>query len=373
MAVTYVTALASAALASVAGWLLIGSSLSFFTKATPESFRLSLLLIPLIGLGMALGFLLVGAGRFVAMGAINLIAIAVNLLATLLFVGLLQRGVDGALWALIASYAAMVALQTRALWRIEGGVERPRLADFRRVLSYGIRYYAARIGSVANVQIGLLMMAWLGTSVQIGLFAAASALISRVMVVPDSLDTALQPRVGKDVNGRPELVAVASRASFFLVGAGLAVLLATSGVLVPLLLSPAFVDAVPLLWLMAPGLWIKSATKPMTAYFVGVNRPEVVSLSTAAELAAYVISMPLAFWQAGLPGAALATSIGCALGSLVMLSAFQALTGLGPRAIWTPQRSDLERLRRLWARQWHAPVTSPGADPRTPEPRGPQS
>jgi len=44
----------------------------------------------------------------------------------------------------------------------------------------------------------------------------------------------------------------------------------------------------------------------MTAYFVGMNRPGVVSLSTAAELAGNVISMPLLFGQAGLPGAALA-------------------------------------------------------------------
>ena len=44
-------------------------------------------------------------------------------------------------------------------------------------------------------------------------------------------------------------------------------------------------DAVLLLWLMAPGILFKSASKPLTSYFIGVNRPGIVSLSTGVELA----------------------------------------------------------------------------------------
>ena len=51
----------------------------------------------------------------------------------------------------------------------------------------GLRYYVARLGNVLNLQIGMIVMAWVAPQEEIGLFAAASVLISRVMVIPDSI------------------------------------------------------------------------------------------------------------------------------------------------------------------------------------------
>jgi O-antigen/teichoic acid export membrane protein len=195
-------------------------------------------------------------------------------------------------------------------------------------------------------------MAWLGEPVEIGLFAATSVLIGGVMLIPNSISTALQPRVGPDANGRPELVAAASRLSFATVGAGLAVLLATSGIVVPLLLSEAFAGAVPLLWLMAPGQWVKSATKPMTSFFIGVNRPGLVSLATGVELVASLVLMPLLYRRAGLAGAAAAATAAYTLSSLVLVVAFRTVSGMGLCQTWRLRRADLLRFLGLGRRFW---------------------
>lgn len=349
----YVTVLASAAAACAIGWSLTDISHSFFSRADSGSFRLSLALIPLLGLTTVLGLLLSGLGRFALMGALSTFSIAANLVFTVLLVGLFGLGVDGALWALILGYAATVILQSGALWQSVDVFEWPRRADFSRVLSYGLRFYLARLGNVVNVQIGMIVMAWIAASAEIGLFAAASALVGRVMVIPDSISTALQPRVGADVNGRPDLVATGARASFATVGAGLAALLAVSSVVVPMLLSEAFTQAVPLLWLMAPGLWIKSAATPLRCYFMGMNRPGVVSLSTGVEVAANFAAMPLLYQRAGIDGAAAATSVACVLGSLVLVVAFHAATGMGLGQAWLLRRTDLARLEGLG--RWFRP------------------
>jgi O-antigen/teichoic acid export membrane protein len=342
-ATAFTTVLAGAALASAIGWILIGSSHPFFTKAEPASFRLALLLIPLTGLNVALGLLLAGVGRFATMGALNLVAIAAGLVLTVLFVGLGGGGVDGAIWALALAYALTVALQSRAV--LQGtGPEWPRLADLRKVLSYGVRFYVARLGNVVNVQIGTIVMAWLATPAQIGVFAAASVLINRVMVIPDSIGTALQPRVGPDANGQPELVAAAARASLATVGVILAALLASAWWVVPILLSAAFSDAVSLLWWMAPGMWLKAATKPTTSYFIGINRPGVVSLSVGVEVVTNAVAMLLLYRRFGLVGAAIATTLAGALASLVLAVAFEAVSGLGLARTWRLRRADFLRV-----------------------------
>lgn len=348
--IAYVATLASAALAAAFGWLLIGSPHPFFAKADPGAFRLSLLLIPLLGLSTALTLLLGGMGRFAAMGGLNLLSTVANLALTIVGVGLLGLGVEGALWALVLAQALTVLLQTRAIWRFGGGFAWPRLADFGRVASYGLRYYVARLGNVVNLQIGLIVMAWVAPQEEIGLFAAASVLISRVMVIPDSISTALQPRVGPAVDGQPDLVAAAARVSLASVAGALAVLLAASAWIVPILLSQAFAGAVILLWLMAPGLWLKAATKPITSYFIGLNRPGVVSLSTGVELVGNVVALPLLYRRFGLAGAAAATSVACALASLVLVVAFRTVSGMALGQTWVPRLSDFSRLldRRRW-------------------------
>jgi O-antigen/teichoic acid export membrane protein len=354
LAIGAATALAASTVAVAIGWALIDTPHPFFGKAEPGSFRLALLLIPLMSLFTLLGLLLAGVGRFLAMGLLGLVVTGASLVLTLVLVGLLGLGVQGALWAFILANGVGVGLRARAVWRSGAGIERPRAGDFGRVLAYGVRFYVARLGNVVNVQVGTIVMAWVGNPVEVGLFAAAWALIGRVMVVPDSVSTVLQPRVGPDVAGRPALVAAASRVTLAVVGCGLALLLATSGIVVPILLSEAFAGAVPLLWLLAPGIWLKSASRPMTAYFIGVNRPGVASLSTAVELATNVVGMPLLYQSAGLLGAAGATAGAQVLGALVLVVAFRAGSGLKLGETWRPRGSDFvpfaSHARQLWSR-----------------------
>lgn len=355
MTIAFVTLMASAGVAIAISWVLIGSSHPFFEKADAGSFRIALLLIPFVALGNALSLLLGGVGRFTAMGALNLLTIVANLLFTVLLVGLAGQGVDGAIWALVLARALVVALEWRAVAQSSQGLEWPRLADIRRVVSYGLRFYVARLGNVLNVQIGTIVMAWVATPAEIGLFVAASMLISRVLVIPNSISTAVQPRVGPESAGQPELVALASRASLVSVGVVLVVLLATAGVVVPILLSDAFSDAVELLWWLAPGVWLKGATNATTSYFIGVNRPGIVSMSVAVELVTNVVAMLLLYQKYGLVGAALASTVACVSSSLVLAVAFHSISGMAIGQMWRLRRSDLAPLSGLARRFRRAP------------------
>lgn len=348
--IAYVTVLASAAAATAIGWYLIGSGHPFFAKADHEHFRLALLLIPLTALPTALDLLLIAMGRFTAMGVRNVVGSLANLALNLLLVGLLAQGVEGALWALIFAQAFLVVLQSRAILRGAAGFSWPRLADYRKIFSYSARYYVARTGNVVNAQISMLVMAWVGEAAEIGFFATAAALFARVMTIPNSLTTALQPRMAPGAEGRRELTATACRLTLVTVGLGLGALLVASPIVVPVLLSQAFASVVPLLWLMAPGQLMKCASQPMTAYFIGSNRPGVVSLSTGTELISSVVLMPWFYREAGLAGAALAASIAQTLRGLVLVVAFRVVSEMSFTSTWRVRRADLARFTGLTQR-----------------------
>jgi O-antigen/teichoic acid export membrane protein len=326
-----------------AGWLLIEAPLPFFARASASDFRLSLLLVAPLVLTIALAMLLVGARRFALHGAINLLNTGATLIFTLLFVGALRMDVAGALLATgLATFVAIVA-QTRALRRDAGDARsRPSRRDYLAITSYGLRYYVARFGNVVNTQIGLVLVAWLGSAAEIGLFAAASVLIQRLFVLPESITTALQPRI--EGEGRPELVAMTARVSLLVSGAAFAAFVAASPLVVPALLSPSFAGCVPLFAITAPGAWLKGATRPLTAYFIGIDRPGVVSLSTAAELAANALLVPLLYRAAGLGGASAAVSIGYAASAVVLALAYRRAAESGFRETWRPRRSDLDAI-----------------------------
>jgi O-antigen/teichoic acid export membrane protein len=213
------------------------------------------------------------------------------------------------------------------------------------VLSYGRRYYLARIGTVVDRQVGGLFLAMIATQSEIGLFVAASALIQRTGMVSDSIESSLLPRVASDPLGRPDLVSRCVRLSGLLTSLVLLALAVASVPLVRVLLSSAFLPAVQLIWIMTPGMLLYGASGILMAYFRGRNRPEVCSRVVWAGLAANVAALLVLYPRIGLPAAAWAMSIGLACRSLILVVAFRRASGWSLRATWSPKRGDLGLLR----------------------------
>jgi O-antigen/teichoic acid export membrane protein len=361
---TYTTMLVASAVAVAAGWFLIELPLPFFAKASHAELRLSLLLVAPLVLTVGLGMLLVAVRRFGALGSFNLLGTVATLVLTLLLVGALRMDVAGALLATGLATLVTIAGQT---WVLRGDAQAaaaPSRRHYFEIVGYGLRFYVARLGNVVNTQIGVLLVAWLGSAEDVGLFSAASVLIMRMFVIPDSVTTALQPRIDPQ---RQELVAMASRVALLVTGAALAAFVAASPFVIPVLLSPAFAGCAALLAITAPGAWLKSGTRPLTAYFIGVDRPGVVSLSTAAELAANAVLTPLLFAAAGLAGAAAAAAIGYAASAAVLAIAFRRSSGISLWRTWCPRGSDLDAIRDMLDRMGWRPTRLSRPAPGLPE------
>ena len=155
---------------------------------------------------------------------------------------------------------------------------------------------------------------------------------------------AVLPRVAGDKRGRPELVAQLSRLTLIAAGVALLLLIALRRPIVSIFLSTDFLPALPLIWIIAPGMLLRAGSKILTPYFMGTGRPAICSWAVAIGMVINVGALLTLLPRIGLPGAAWAMSLGYVGSSLVLAVAFTKASGLSVGEIWMIRRSDLVTL-----------------------------
>ena len=338
-----------ASLVAVAfGRVLMEFDLEFLTKAPRSSFYVALALIPFHVVGQGCILLLIGLGRITWMAVTAIVNALVQLLVALVLIWGLDLGVNGALLAIIAAGTINIIFGLVA-FRQEGAFERIRfgLSHTRRLAAYGARFYVARLSSTVNFRIGTMALAFFAPTREIGIFAAASGLVSRILMVPTSIETALFSRIAADAKGRPETVAQAARSSAIVSGALLLVLGVLSRPVVLVLLSPEFARAITLIWIMIPGIFLRATSKVLMPYFTGTDRPAICSWAVGAGMAANIAGIFVLLPVMGLEGAAWAMTIGFFVSSVILIAAFRRATGLSMMRTWIPRRRDIDALLDL--------------------------
>lgn len=359
VAIAVTICVVGSAVGALLTWPLINlSGWTFFEQADASSFYLALALIPLTALSLSLELQLAAFRRFTRIAIYTLTRSAVMVVGIALLTGrpllsglgidlpagswILDLGVDGALLAVIGGHLAEVLLYLRDLRKHCGlGLERPTRAGFKQVLSYGLRFHVARVVAAFDPRIGILMLGVVATQGEIGLFAAASGIMFRVATIPNALGLSLLPRIAGEGNGQPALMALYLRLVSMVTGSALLVLLAVSQPGVRLFLSENFLPVVPLVWIMAPGIYAFAAGKIFETYFSGINRPQVCSWALWIGLIGNVGAFFALYPQWGLAGAAGAFTLGMLLRGAYLAVLFRRTSGLSLGRTWLLQSGDL--------------------------------
>lgn len=214
---------------------------------------------------------------------------------------------------------------------------------------YGIKYYFGKLATLTNVQLGVIVISLIGTVENVGLFSAAIGLVSRLSIVPETLNIVLLPRVLRRQAAAADLVVRCCRVAM-IVTAAMAILLAVlSKPVVALLLSPAFLPAVGPLLLLLPSALMRCFSHVLISYFNGVGRPEYNSVTLLTGLAVNVVLMLLLLPRWGLLGAATATTLAYFTQAWLAILLFRRST----RTAWReflPRAGDIKTILSL-ARQ----------------------
>ena len=334
---------------------LIGSGLSYFQKATGTSFHIALALLPITAFALAVEHQLAALRRFGRLATVSLLRMLANVLAVLVFVRLCDLGVGGALWAMVCANGVMIVVCLWDLRRHCGLAFRvPELTPLLKILGYGFRYHIARAAEGLGPHMGVFFLGLWASDAQIGLFAAASALMLGFLLMSNSVGNALLPRIASSRRGsrgleggeaatvgRPELVATCLRLVGVATAGALLAMLAVAAPLVRLLFSEAFLPALPVLWLIAPGMVASACAGILMTYFKAVNRPGLCSWAHCVGFAVEICALCLLFPWFGIAAAGCAVTLGMVCRCVHLAIVFRKATGMRWGRIWLPRRADV--------------------------------
>lgn len=331
--------------AMVVGAVALQTGHPFFAKADRSSFLVALAVIPVSAVENALIMLLIGMRRIAWMVIVSVTSVAVQLAGVLVFVLVFKLEVNGALLSIVVAGVAAISVALAFFFKA-GWLDRGRIRwrSVGALLSYGLKFYVAKLSTMVHFRIGTLILAFFVTPTEIGLFAAASQLIARITIVSKAIETAIFSRVATDEAGRPVLVAQTARVTMLAAGALLGVLVALSWPIVMIILSPKFLPSLPLMWIIAPGVLVRSTSNVLTAYFMGTNRPGVCSWSVGLGMLVNFVGIVLLLPRFGLAGAAWAMTLGYVVTGGALALSFRRATGDALTATWRPTKEDVRLL-----------------------------
>lgn len=335
-------------LAIAIGLALMKTEYSFFLKASPLAFQLALVTIPISTSAEILLRLLESLRQFSWLAIASTTSAIFQFIIAGIYLWKFNLHVKGMLITLIIN-GLITIVGMMILYRLKYKIKLvlPSLDVLSKIWSYGIRFYFGKISNTANVQAGVIIVAFFATKAETGVFAFVTAMLTRAMIIPDVISNVLMPRVSQDEEGMPDLIAKLARLTGLVTISIFPILLIFIRPIISVLFSPDFLLAAPLFWVLTPGIILRCICKLFVPYFNGTNRPGISSLSTIFGLITNMIALLLLMPLLGTLGAAIAMSVGYLVSSIYLAICFKRLSKLSFLEIWRIRKPDYEIFARL--------------------------
>jgi O-antigen/teichoic acid export membrane protein len=272
----------------------------------------------------------------------------VTLVLVIVFVGLAGWYAGGALLAIVlADLTLVTALLAWLRRRGELPWIAPRLAELRKFVSYGMRFYVGKISNQVNYSVGPLVLAALATRTELGYYGQASAIAVQFMTVPDAFYTVFVPRVAGSAGGEAQMVARAGRLMGYVGVACYVTCLVAAAPAFALLFSRAFLPAVAIFKVLFLAFVLRAYGKIFEPYLVGTDRPGAISLAVTVGLAVNLALLAVLYSRFGLIGAAWSLVGNYVVSTTLILALFLRSSGLRARECLLPRREDVALVRDL--------------------------
>lgn len=351
--------LASAVVLAIGGCLLSLNLVSSWIALPRVYLTLALACFPLALIQQLLASLLQARSDFRRLNRV-LLAVPVT---NILLVSLATTVVGLTVSAALAAYAVALTVGLLASWRSVLAAEgnrygsKPTLAqDGKRYLgkafSYGWKAQLSNSVTMLVYRVDLVLVGAFMSTSAVGVYAVATLIAERLWMPSQAISTVLLPRLAELQNSETErlqLTPQVSRCTLALTTVCAGLLACLAAPLVRLAYGAGFESAVAPLLVLLPGVAMLSATRILANDLAARGRPGLnlaVSLVTlAVNLLANLLLIPVA----GVPGAALATTIAYIFETIVLTVIYSRITRTPPLRCLLPTGQDARRLKELLA------------------------
>jgi O-antigen/teichoic acid export membrane protein len=335
------------ALCGIAGGVVMAMAPAFLAKIQPGLLLLAMTAIPFKVLLSHQQQMLLGLQRTTQAGALSLILSVANLVCVgLLCIAVHSRGVESVILARTMCCLVCVAIAGVWLWRDTCWSQIwPTWRGVGETLSIGCRQYGSRLAiQMENRLDQFLIVYFVPGLAMLGCYAQGVALAERLAIFSMIVHLAVLPVACASDDGAAETIAKGSRMSVLLTGFSAGILAIFCPVIVRLLFGPEFSPSVWVIWLILPGIVMRSVTRMMCAYMLSINRPGINSWVILGGLVVNIAMNMVLIPRWGINGASVASSISYSIEALALAYWFSRLTSVGIGRVIVPGRGDYKYL-----------------------------
>jgi len=219
---------------------------------------------------------------------------------------------------------------------------------FRETLRYGLKTHLGIVLYLLSWRLDFILCNSLLDAAAVGYYSTAAAVAEMLWFVPQTLAVVLLPQASRlSALQARQLTSRVCRFTIWLSLLAALLLGLLARPLVTLIFGPAFVPAVPALWLLLPGVVMYAISNLLTSHLVGRGHPwennYALALAFVSNLGINLYAIP----RFGILGAALASSLSYSLATIYLLRAYQRLSGASLSEMIVPRRDDLHTIKNL--------------------------
>ncbi len=219
----------------------------------------------------------------------------------------------------------------------------------KSLLKLGLLFSVSFFIIQLNYRIDILLLEKLKDATEVGLYSIGASIAEQLWQLPLAISIVVFSRTasGKDKAEMTETTAVLLRLSFiFAVVAAIAMYF-----LVPYLIPPIFGDeyipSIRILQLILPGIIMVVIFRILSGHIAGLGKPEITLYIFLPALVLNILLNLLWIPEYGGRGAAMATNVSYAAGSIGYMFAYARIVKVPLLEIITYKRTDFTQIRQL--------------------------
>jgi len=326
----------------------------FFTASQPFDpliIVLVLLTIPMLLVNLFAGGVYLGKEEILRANIINAGPMLLTLLLTTLFVWMLKMRVLGAFIAIATANFIMFFFVYRTIivenrYHITWKYHEPLM---KSMIKLGLLNAIAVFVMQLNYRLDVLMLKKLSTLEEVGYYSLAMQIAEQLWHVPYAIELIILSRSANTNDNElvHKIVASIFRISLIFALFSGFVIFFIAPPLIPLVFGKEFMNSVPMIQVVLPGILILVGFRILNSRLVGMGKPQIAIYSFVPALIINFIANLFLIPRYGGIGAAWSKNISYGIGSLAFFALYCRTTGMSPMQILRFRKSDFYFLRDI--------------------------
>ncbi len=335
-------------LSSLSGMLLsfLGYILLDNPDFTPMMILLAILLIPVyLGTSYARGIYL-GKQQIGTSNRLIWAPFTLNALLIVLFVLVMDWGVEGAVLAFFAAYAFVFFVALYDLCkhhRIRVHFEK---ALIFRLMRLGIVFAAANLTFLLIYKIDILILQKMLSAAEVGIYSLAASLIEQIWLIPQAMSVVIMSHASneKDIHRSKEETHRMMRLGLLAGALGSAVLWVFVPWVVPVFFGQAFLESAYMMRLLSPAIIVFIIVRVLDSFLASQAKPKYALYVFMPMVFVNIMLNILLIPHFGIEGAAYATLVAYGLGSLIYVFVYMHITQSSLQSLFRYRKDDFKEI-----------------------------